>query len=172
MLLEHGTDCRSSLPAWRRLPYVEVVTTVDINNANKHLVQQIFSELSQGNSQPLVAAMAPDVSWTVPGTTSWSGRYEGRDAVQQDLLGPLVAQFADQYTSHPSRFVAEGDLVVVETEGRVTTKRGLPYDNVYCFVIRLGDGMIREIVEYCDTALVATALEPLDPARRPGRLMG
>jgi uncharacterized protein len=80
--------------------------------------------------------------------------------VQRELLGPLFAQFGDRYTSEATRFTAEDDRVVVEAHGRVTTKEGRPYNNSYCYVFRIADGRVKEITEYFDTQLVATALAP------------
>jgi uncharacterized protein len=127
---------------------------------NKELMQGIFSELARGNSKPFVDSLADDVRWTLTGTTRWSRTYDGKPSVQGELLGPLFAQFAERYTSEASRFTAEGDRVVVEARGRVTTKAGLPYNNSYCYVCRLANGKVMEITEYFDTELVATALVP------------
>jgi uncharacterized protein len=129
---------------------------------NKHLVQNIYSELSRGNSRPFVESLAEEVCWTITGTTKWSKTYRGKQAVLTQLLAPLRAQFADQYTAVADRFVAEDDLVVVEVRGRVTTKTGLPYNNTYCYVIRLSGDKLHELTEYMDTELVATVLG--DPA--------
>ena len=41
-----------------------------------------------------------------------------------DLMRPLFAQFAGQYTNSAHRFIAEGDWVVVECRGKVNTKAG------------------------------------------------
>jgi len=125
---------------------------------NKRLMQHIFRELAKGNSEPFRDAMADDFSWTVIGTTSWSGTYAGKQAVLTELFGPLFSQFADRYTNTADRFIAEGDHVVVQCRGHVTTKSGTPYNNTYCYVCRLGDGKLRELTEYCDTQLIATAL--------------
>ena len=54
----------------------------------------------------------------------------------------------------------EGDWVVVQCRGRVTTKSGAPYNNTYCYVCRLAGGKLHELIEYCDTQLIATALDP------------
>jgi ketosteroid isomerase-like protein len=75
-------------------------------------------------------------------------------------MAPLFAQFADRYTNTAEQFIADGDHVVVQSRGRVTTKAGEPYNNTYCYVCRLAEGKLRELTEYCDTALVATALSP------------
>lgn len=42
----------------------------------------------------------------------------------------------------------------------MTTTRGQPYNNSYCFVIRMRDGQMAELTEYFDSALVDRALEP------------
>ncbi len=136
---------------------------MEIQPANPHKVrmQAIMDALSRGDGRPFGQAMAEDFTWVVPGSNAWSGRYEGLRAVRERLLGPLFAQFADTYTNTPVRIIAEGDLVVVEARGRVTTRRGLRYDNSYCYVCRFAaDGLLHEVVEYMDTQLVAEVLEP------------
>jgi ketosteroid isomerase-like protein len=129
-------------------------------NANKELVQAICAELARGNGRPLIEAMAEDFCWTFKGSGSWRGSYRGKRAVREELLGPLFAQFADQYVNTAHRIIAEGDWVVVECSGRVTTKAGKPYHNHYCWVCRLADGKLKELTEYMDTALAEAVLEP------------
>jgi ketosteroid isomerase-like protein len=121
-------------------------------------MQQIFRELAKGNSKPFGDAMADDFCWTIIGTTSWSGTYAGKQAVLSELMRPLFSQFADQYTNTADRFIAEGDHVVIQCRGRVTTKSGTPYNNTYCYVCRLADGKLRELTEYLDTELVSSVL--------------
>jgi len=125
---------------------------------NKQLMQNIFSELSKGNGKPFVESLADDICWTIIGSTKWSKTYRGKEAVLTDLLRPLFAQFADQYTNTAHRFIAEDDYVVVECRGRVTTKSGKPYNNTYCWVCRVADGELQELTEYLDTELVTAAL--------------
>jgi ketosteroid isomerase-like protein len=129
------------------------------SSENKRLIQEILSELSQGNAKPFVERRANDVSWTITGNTKWSRTYRGKRAVQEELLAPLFAQFADRYTATPHRFIAEDDYVVVEFSGDVTTKAGVPYRNTHCYVCRIADGRIRELIEYWDTGLAAAVLE-------------
>jgi ketosteroid isomerase-like protein len=125
---------------------------------NKQLLQNIFSELSKGNGAPFVESLADDICWTIIGSTKWSGTYRGKQAVLNELLRPLFAQFADQYTNTAHRFIAEDDYVVVECRGRVTTKSGPPYNNTYCWICRVADGKLQELIEYLDTELVTAAL--------------
>jgi uncharacterized protein len=125
---------------------------------NKQLMQNIFSELSKGNGKPFVESLADDICWTITGSTKWSRTYRGKEAVLAELLRPLFALFADQYTNTAHRFIAEDDYVVVECRGRVITKSGTPYNNTYCWVCRVADDKLRELTEYLDTELVTAAL--------------
>ena len=85
-----------------------------------------------------------------------------KQVVLDKLLGPLRAKIIDRVRTNAQRFIAEGDHVVVEARGNNTTNSGLPYNNAYCFVIRMSGGKLREITEYMDTELVSAVLG--DPA--------
>ena len=127
---------------------------------HKQLMQDIFAELSQGNSKPFVDAMADGFRWTIPGTTPWSRTYDGKQAVLAELLAPLRAQMAERMKTTAHHVMAEGDRVVVEARGSNITRAGRRYGNSYCFVFRLAEGKLQEVTEYMDTQLLMTALEP------------
>jgi ketosteroid isomerase-like protein len=130
-------------------------------DGNKKLLEGIFAELAKGNGAPFRAAMADDFHWSIIGTTSWSRTFSGKRAVEQELLAPLLAQFQNRYTNTADRILADGDHVVIQCRGRVTTVRGEAYNNTYCWVIRMAGGKMRELTEYCDTALIERVLAPL-----------
>jgi ketosteroid isomerase-like protein len=140
---------------------------MDTTERNRELIRHIYAELAEGNGRPFVDNLADDVPWTIMGSTSWSRTYEGKQAVREELLRPLFAQFADTYTAQARRLIAEGDLVVAEVRGRVLTNAGKPYHNSYCFIFRIADGKVHELTEYQDTALLAEALEDPAPAANP-----
>ena len=125
---------------------------------NKELLRHAFAEVSRGHGDPFLDLLADDVRWTIIGTTAWSGTYEGKRAVLDDLLRPLSRQLRGRNIIAAERFIAEGDLVVVEGRGRNSTVDGVRYHNQYCWVFRLVDGRVRELTEYSDTQLIATAL--------------
>jgi uncharacterized protein len=127
---------------------------------NKALMRRIYAELEHGNGQPFVDAMADDVTWTIIGTTEWSGTWHGKSAVRARLLDPLFAQFATRYRNRAINLIAEGDRVVIESRGDVITNSGNPYRNTYCNVFRLEGGKVKEITEYCDTELLTKVLTP------------
>jgi ketosteroid isomerase-like protein len=127
---------------------------------NQQLLQHVFAETAKGNGRPFVAALADDVVWTIAGSTAWSRSYRGKKAVLAELLAPLSAQLdgPNRITAH--RFIAQDDQVVVEARGDSTTRAGKAYRNAYCWIFRLREGQVVEIMEYADTALIDAALEP------------
>jgi ketosteroid isomerase-like protein len=130
-----------------------------MSTRHKETLQAVFAELAQGNGRPFVDTMADDFCWTIPGHSTWSGTWQGKQAVRELLFKPLFARFADTYTNRAHRFIAEGEHVVVECRGSVMTTSGKRYDNAYCYVCRFGeDGKLHELTEYMDTELAASAL--------------
>lgn len=138
---------------------MSAASPTDLTTANRQRMQHIMAELDKGNGKPFVEAMADDFCWTIPGDTPWSRTYSGKQAVISELLHPLYAQFATPYISTTRRIMADGDRVVVEFDGKVTTKAGKAYNNRYCYVFRMESGQMKELMEYLDTALVIAALE-------------
>jgi uncharacterized protein len=133
-----------------------MTTTTERNRAT---ITSIMAAMSRGETRPFGDAMAEDFTWRMSGTTAWSGTYAGKADVQQRLLKSLRDQFATQYKSTPTRILADGDFVVVETRGEVVTKTGKSYNNTYCFVIRMREDKMVELTEYFDTELVTASLE-------------
>ena len=127
---------------------------------NKSLIAGVHAELAKGNGQPFVDLLAEDATWAIQGSTAWSRRYVGKAAIRDELLAPLFAQFEGRYRSTVQRIVAEGELVVVQCQGQVATRRGQRYDNQYCYIYRLEGGRVVELTEYLDTALVDAVLAP------------
>jgi uncharacterized protein len=52
----------------------------------------------------------------------------------------------------PDGCYADGNIVVIEQCLRATPANGNAYDNDYCFVVELENGLIRRVREYMDTA--------------------
>ena len=127
---------------------------------HKSLIEGVHAELAKGNGQPFVDLLAQDATWTIQGRTAWSRRYVGKAAIRDELLTPLFAQFEGRYRSTAQCVIADDDLVVVQCQGQVATRRGQRYDNQYCYIYRLEGGRVVELTEYLDTALVDEVLAP------------
>jgi uncharacterized protein len=125
---------------------------------NKQLLKLVFDELAMGNSRPFVDAMADGFSWTIGGTTKWSRKYDGKQAVLTELFPALRARIDGRIRTTAHRFIAEGEWVVVEATGHNTTRDGKRYDNRYCYVFRVEGGKLQELTEYLDTELVGAVI--------------
>jgi ketosteroid isomerase-like protein len=134
--------------------------------ANKKLVQQIYADSANRSGTTFADNLAEDAVWVVTGQYSWSHEFAGRDAIQNGLMGHFRSFFEGRPRTLAFNFIAEDDYVVVEAKGDNVTKAGLRYDNQYCMVWRIENGRIKQIKEYCDSALVERVLGPFPEERR------
>ena len=126
---------------------------------NKRIIAEAFDGLSRADARAFIDSMDDDISWIIMGQSRLSHRYDGKAAIQEELVPALFANFATDYRNFAEEIIAEGDRVVVLARGEVKTVRGEDYNNDYCFVMRMRDGKIVELREYCDTALAEARLE-------------
>jgi uncharacterized protein len=133
-------------------------SVVGVEKQNKDLVARVFERTAQGDMRALSEAMADDFRWVFPGSWSWSGTWAPKDVVVNGLLRPLMTQLGGEYRLTADFVLADGDRVVVQAVGDGTTTAGQAYRQTYCFVFRVADGRLTEVVEHCDTALVEQVL--------------
>lgn len=124
---------------------------------NKQLLQAAFADVARGDRARFRALYADDVVWTTIGSTAWSKPYVGKPAIV-DMFARLAGLLEALPAITTTRFIADGDVVAVEARGVATSKAGKPYNNTYCLVYRFAGGQIKEITEYCDTALIDAVL--------------
>ena len=127
---------------------------------NKRLLQEIFERVAVGDGALFVEHLADDVVLRVSGQYSWSRTFKGKESVLRDLFGVVRERTTGTRKTIPLRFIADGDVVVIEARGEMTSKTGVPYNNEYCLIYRLRDGKIVEITEYNDSALCERVLGP------------
>ncbi|MEP7252185.1 MAG: nuclear transport factor 2 family protein [Ginsengibacter sp.] len=127
--------------------------------ANKELMQRIFSELSKGNDQPFIDAMAEDMRWIWMGSGPWSKTFDGKKAVLDELWSAVKTTLVPPYKVVAHRFIADDDYVVVEASGENKTPGGKTYNNKYCWVCNFSGGKIHELKEYMDTQLVTETFQ-------------
>jgi hypothetical protein len=121
--------------------------------SNKAQLEHAFRQTGKGNGQPFLDLLADDATWTIIGSTPWSGAYRGKQAILTSLLGPLRARLESPMRTHALRMIAEGDLVAVEGRGENRTKEGLAYQNQYCWIFEFRGGLVANLREYADTEL-------------------
>ena len=123
--------------------------------ANKQVVREFFSAMSDGNLEGALAVLAADIVWTIIGDTPVSKTFRGL----KDLEGNLVSEISRRVklevgiTLEVVELIGEGDKVVARVQGTCEAKHG-PYNNTYCHVFTVHDGKIVEDIEYLDTSLI------------------
>ena len=124
---------------------------------NKELIRNMFAQLSKGNGQAFLDAMADNIRLTIIGSTKFSATFNGKQELANKLLTPLSSQLEGGLTITPDNFIAEGDYVAMQARGNSRTKSGGTYNNTYCQVFRIANGKVQEVTEYLDTELVTKA---------------
>jgi ketosteroid isomerase-like protein len=124
---------------------------------NKEFISNMFAELSKGNGDAFLNALADDVSFTIIGSTKYSGTFKGKQELINKLLAPLNAQIEGGMTITPDNLIADGDFVAMQARGKALSKNGRRYDNTYCHVFRFANGKVQQVTEYLDTELITSA---------------
>jgi len=122
---------------------------------NKKLIQDAFTAWARGDGMAFFNLLAPDVKWTVIGSTPVSRTYPSRDAFLEGAMKPLGGKLAGPIMPTVRDIIAEGDKVVLQWEGRSSAKNGTIYHQTYCWVMRMADGKVHEGTAYLDTELIS-----------------
>ena len=85
-----------------------------------------------------------DIEWSIPGNSTISGTYRGKDKFME-LLGKLAEK---SFTTTPERFLADGDDVVIITRTTTGEESALQAD-----VLTYRNGKLVKAVSFGDTAL-------------------
>jgi ketosteroid isomerase-like protein len=123
-------------------------------NDNKQLMQDILSDLSNGNYETFFESMSDDMRWTWMGSNNLSKTFNGKKSVVNELWGSVKTIITQPYKFIINRLIAEGDYVVIEGVGQNMTIEGKPYNNKYCWVCHIVEKKLKEVNEYMDTELV------------------
>jgi hypothetical protein len=140
-------------------------------NANIALVTRYYEALAVGDFDLLAALHTDDVVFNLVGTTPVSGRWVGKaecfgPVVADGVIGKLVAdtiRFSRQWRI----MCADDSCVVGIMRGGGMGTNGHEYLQTYCQILTIRDGLIAELHEFFDTALVELALNDNPTAKGP-----
>src|SRR6202167_3564264 len=124
---------------------------------NVQIVKDFFAALGRRDKQGLLALVAEDFEWIVPGE-DWplAGTYRGHAGLA-DVLQKANETVETSYPE-PPEFIAQGDrvLVVGVATGKIkATNRA--FKDEWVFDITVRDGKLTRIQEYIDTQALARA---------------
>ena len=138
--------------------------------STEHNVQNLkdfFAAIGRGDRKALLALVAEDVEWIIPGK-DWAlaGTHRGHAGLVNLLE---TASRSLETSTKPREFVAQGDrvLVIGVATGRVKATNK-PFEDEWIFAISVRDGKLTSIREYVDTQALARASETgTSPAPSP-----
>ena len=133
---------------------------------NIQTVKDFFAAIGRGDREALLALVAEDIEWIIPGE-DWplAGTHRGHAGLA-DLLQKANETVETSYPE-PPEFIAQGDrvLVVGFATGRIkATNR--TFEDHWVFAITVRNGKLTNIREYIDTQALARASE-MDASPRP-----
>lgn len=144
----------------------------DVEAAARALVERWYDCLSRMDVEGYKQTLSEDVIINVPGTTPISGRCYGQKQLFEEIfpqvMGNLVPGTINLARRHRIMAV-DGNIVVGMMEGGGDTQDGGRYEQQYCHIFRVEDGVVAEIWEFCDTVQAEARLfgKKIDAGERP-----
>lgn len=126
---------------------------------NKDVVLKFIRAFSDGDAETAKTCLRPDAVTIAKGYGKLSGPrpYELIVATTGAFKELIPTGLRPQFKS----VTAEGDRVAVEFEGDATLVNGERYENQYCMVFTLQDGLIKHVNEYYCTIHADERIGPL-----------
>ena len=131
------------------------------SNRSKQIVIAAWQAFATRDPLQVAAVFSADAEWLAPPENATAMALDGtshligRDRIVHFLTTEFGTVFVDDVSIEFRNVHADGDTVIVEERMRATLRDGGKYDNDYCFVFELHDGLIRRVREYMDTRRAA-----------------
>ena len=125
---------------------------------NIQTVKDFFAAIGRGDREALLALVAEDIEWIIPGV-GWplAGTHRGHAGLAKLLE---TASKSIETSTEPREFVAQGDRVLVVGFARGKIKAtNKTFEDDWIFAITVRDGRLTNIREYVDTQALARAAQ-------------
>src|ERR1700722_5599909 len=125
---------------------------------NIQTVKDFFATIGRGDREALLALVAEDIEWIIPGK-DWplAGTHRGHAGLA-DLFA--TASKSIETSTEPREFVAQGDRVLGVGFARGKIKAtNKTFEDDWIFAITVRNGKLTSIREYIDTQALARASE-------------
>jgi len=123
---------------------------------NVQTVKDFFAAIGRGDREDLLALVAEDIEWIIPGE-DWplAGTRRGHAGLANLLE---TASKTMETSTEPREYVAQGDrvLVVGVATGKIKATNK-PFKDDWAFAITVRNGKVTKIREYIDTQALARA---------------
>ena len=114
------------------------------SSQNVEIAKKAYEAFAAGDLETAMSVLDDSIEWSNPGNSKVSGTYRGKAGFTE-----LVAKLAEKsFTTTPSRFLADDDVVVVLTQVTAGGESALEAD-----VLTLRDGKVVKAQTIADTAM-------------------
>jgi ketosteroid isomerase-like protein len=117
---------------------------VIVSSPNVEIAKKAYEAYGAGDVETALSTFDDDIEWSIPGNSTLSGTYRGKDKFLE-LLGKLAEK---SFTTTPDRILGDGDDVVVVTKITAGGESGLQAD-----VLSYRDGKLVKALSISDTSL-------------------
>jgi uncharacterized protein len=131
---------------------------MSIEKKNIQTVKDFFATIGRGDREALLALVAEDIEWIIPGE-DWplAGTHRGHAGLVNFLE---TASKSIETSTEPREFVAQGERVMVVGFARGKIKAtNKTFEDDWIFAITVRDGRLTNIREYVDTQALARAAQ-------------
>jgi ketosteroid isomerase-like protein len=127
---------------------------VKLNETNTAIVRQAIEDIGNLNVEGLLAIIDDDIDFRLMGTSPISRKLRGKEAYMGIVAE--VGSYLDGFIELTvDELIPAGDWVIVRASGHAIMKAtGADYDNEYCMMWKLKDGMVVKLREYTCTKLI------------------
>lgn len=123
------------------------------------IIRATYEGPSEENGKNLLAALAPEATWTEAAGFPYAGTYTGADAIIANVFRRLATEWIG-YSAKVHTYLADGDRVaafgVYSGTYRAT---GKAMTATFAHLYRLKDGKIVSMEQYVDSAMVRDAMQ-------------
>ena len=116
-------------------------------------INKALDMLSKGDFENFETLLAENMYFKMSGNTSLSGEAFSKNEFLE-TVGNVMALLDGPIKLNVKKVIDGGDWVVSIADGEATTLLGEPYNNEYCHVWKVKDGLIIELREFLDTAML------------------
>ncbi|MDH4413154.1 MAG: nuclear transport factor 2 family protein [Rhizobium sp.] len=126
--------------------------------ANLDLIRATYQGSSEDNGRNLLAALAPDATWTEAEGFPYAGTYVGPDAIVTGVFQRLGTEWIG-YRAEVHTFMEDGDRVAAFGVYHGTYKAtGKSMTASFAHLYEVRNGKIASMVQYVDSHMVVQAL--------------
>lgn len=143
-------------------------TTPPYAARNKQVVSEAFNRWSAGGSAFFNETLAPDVVWTIAGSSPTSGTYHGREDFIARAVRPFVSRLRTPVRPTSRQIWADGEHVIIHWTGNAVALDGRPYHNDYVWIFRMRDGKAVEVTAFLDLVPYDAVLHRVPPPDTSG----